>query len=196
MPEDFDYGQVVDGKYVNGFFNVQVTLPVGWTVKSKGELDSINQLSRELYAGDDKKLKALSKVSEISSAQLLMVSKYKSDTIVDFNPNLLIQAENVSRARAIKSGKDYLTVARKQMLKSNFPFNNIDSVFSPVMINGTEFYKMGLNIDVNGQYIEEEMYATILKGFSFHVIVTYTNPSEKEEMLRSIHTLRISKESK
>ena len=51
-PNNFDYGHVKDNKYVNSFFNCELTIPTDWIVQSKEQIETISKKGKELITGD------------------------------------------------------------------------------------------------------------------------------------------------
>lgn len=76
-PKDFDYGEVENGKYVNSYFGMEMSVPENWIVMSQENFDEMAELGAELMVGDNKKMKSSLKASEITTANLLMVSEYE-----------------------------------------------------------------------------------------------------------------------
>jgi len=190
-PKDFDYGHVENDKYVNSFFNFEITLPINWIVQSKEQRDNLMKTGEELLAGEDKKMKAVVKAAEIKSANLLTVFQYERGSAVEYNPGMLIIVENVSNLPGMKTGSDYLFQARKFMVQSQFKYDTIDKDFAKEVINGVEFYKMNAALNYLGLSIKQLYYSTISKRFSFSLIISYINNEQKLELLKSINSMKL-----
>jgi hypothetical protein len=107
-PIDFDYGHIENSKYINSYFDFEITIPTDWIVQSKEQMDNLSKTGAELVAGDDSKLKAVVKASEINTANLLAVYQYERGSAVEYNPSFMLVAENIINAPGIKTGSDYL----------------------------------------------------------------------------------------
>lgn len=92
---DFDYGNIEQNIYMNKYFGVEMVLPQDWVVQSREQIDHIMKTGKNLVAGDDAKMKAVIKASEVNSANLLTVYKYEIGSAVDYNPSMAMMAENI-----------------------------------------------------------------------------------------------------
>jgi hypothetical protein len=187
---DFDYGHVENSKYVNSYFDFEITVPTGWIVQTKEQMDNLAKTGAELVAGDDSKLKAFVKVSEINTANLLAVYQYERGSAVEYNPSFMLVAENIINAPGIKTGSDYLFQSRKLLEQSQFKYDYIDKEFAKEIINGTEFYKMKAEINYMGLNINQIYYSTIVDRFSFNVIISFINDQQKLDLLKPINSMK------
>jgi hypothetical protein len=179
---DFDYGKVENNQYNNTFFAFKVKIPDNWVVQSKDQTDRLTDQGKELMAGNDKKLKAILDASEVNTANLLTVFKYEIGSAVDYNPSVAIIAENVKNYPGIKNGNDYLFQARRLLKQSQIQYDYIDEVFKTQNIGAKEFYMMNASINYMGILIKQIYYSTIIKKFSFSVIISYVTDEQKAEL--------------
>jgi len=187
---NFDYGRVENNKYFNSFFDFEITLPTDWIVQTKEQVKNMVKTDNTLVAGDDSNMKAVLKASEINSAYLLSVFQFERGSAVKYNPGLTLIAENVKNFPGIKSGSDYLYQSRKLMEKSQLKYDYIDKEFSKETINGTDFYKMNAEIKYMGLDIKQIYYSKIIKGFSFNAIISFINDKQKQDLLKSINSMK------
>ena len=192
-PDNFDYGHVKDNKYVNSFFNCELTIPTDWIVQSKEQIETISKKGKELITGDDTNMKAMMKASEVNSANLLSLFQYERGAPVDYNSNISIVAENVKSLPGIKSGSDYLFQVKKMLGLSKIKFDTIAPDFKKEIINNTVFYKMDTGISIMGINIKQSYYSTIVNGFSFSIVMSYTDEEQKNTLLESIQSLQFKK---
>jgi hypothetical protein len=179
-PENFDYGSVNDNVYTNDFFKCNIKLPEDWIVQSKEQTERLADMGKDLVAGDDKKLESVIKASEINTANLLAVFQHELGSAVDYNPNIMIVAENVTNAPGIKNGSDYLFQSRRFLKQSQLQYDYLSEEFESETINGTEFHVMDAHMNYMGLDIKQIYYSTITSGFSFNVIVSYINDDQKK----------------
>jgi hypothetical protein len=189
-PKDFDYGHVENNKYVNSFFNFEISIHPDWIVQTNEQMESMTKVGKELVAGDDSKMKALLKASEINTANLLSVFQFERGSAVEYNPSIVLIAENTKNFPGIKNGKDYLFQARKLLDQSQLKYDSIDKEFTKEVINGTDFYKMNANITYGGLNIRQIYYSTVSKEFSFNVIISFTNDRQKEDLLELVNSMK------
>lgn len=191
--DHFDYGQVKDNKYVNSYFDCELSIPTDWIVQTKEQMEAISNKGKELIAGDDSNMKAMIKTSEINSATLLSVFQFERGAPVDYNSSISIVAENVKNLPGIKTGSEYLFQVRKMLELSKIKFDSIDTDFKKDIINNTVFYKMDTGITMMGIKIKQSYYSTIVNGFSFSIVMSYTDEEQKNILLQSINSLKFKK---
>ncbi len=187
--KNFDYGHVENGKYINSYFNFEVTLPGDWVVQSKEATQKIADMGKDLVTGEDKKLKAMVKASEINTANLLAVFRYEVGAAVDYNPSFLLVAENLQNAPGVQTGGDYLFHTRKFLQQSQIQYDHIDDEFSKEVINGQEYYIMNLAMNYAGLTIYQTYYSTIKDRFCISAAISYTNQEEKDMLLKIVETM-------
>lgn len=192
-PDNFDYGHVEDGIYVNAFFELELTIPDNWVVQSQEQTENLMKMGGNMVAGDDKNLEALIKASEITTATLLSVFQYEVGSPVDYNPGFILIAENISYAPGISTGSDYLTQAKKIMGQSQMQFDYIDDDFAKEIINGQEFYTMNCTMNYLGVNINQRYYSTIIDGFSLSAVISFTNKKQEKELTKMMNSLYMNK---
>lgn len=192
-PENFDYGSVKNGIYQNDYFKFKMVLPTSWIVQTKEQTENLANTGKQLIAGDDDKMKAIIKASEINIAYLLSVFQFEVGTPVDYNPSIMIVAENIKNAPGIKNGSDYLFQTRKMMLQSQFKYDYISDEFELEKIGEIEFYKLDTGINLSDMEIKQIYYATVLKGFGIGFIISFNSDEQKDVLLDSMHSLTIAK---
>jgi hypothetical protein len=193
QPDIFDYGNVENGTYINKYFDFNIKLPEDWVVQSREQTENIANTGKKLVAGDDEKMKAVIKASEINTANLLAVFQYELGSSVEYNPNIMIVAESVKNAPGIKNGSDYLFQARRMIQQGQFKYDYLSENFENENINETEFYKMDAYLNYMGLEIKQIYYSTVLKGFSFNLIISYISDEQKEILLKSINSMIFKK---
>jgi hypothetical protein len=185
----FDYGDIEENIYTNSFFNLSMTLPADWSLQSQQETENLLKEGRKLVAGEDKNLENVLNAAEINTANLIMLYQHELGTAVDYNPSLMLVAENLRNAPGVKTGADYLFHARKLLSQAQIKYDHLDEEFEKVDINGQIFYLMNTNINYLGYEIKQKYYSTVLKGFSLNMIISYVSNDQKSELEQSINTL-------
>lgn len=191
-PNNFDYGSVNDGKYVNSYFDFEIAIPSGWSVQTKEQMDAMANTGKALATGDNEQLKAVLKASEVNTANLLSVFQYEVGSAVTFNPNFCVVAENIKNFPGIKTGSEYLFQARRFMEQSQVKYSYIDQDFVKETINGTDFYHMKATMSYMGLSIEQSYYATVKKGFAFIVIASYINDDQQQSLKEVIGKMKFA----
>lgn len=189
----FDYGHIEKNKYLNSFFGFEMVLPDDWIIQTKEQVARIAQMGKDLVVGDDSKMKAIVKASEINTANLLMASQFEQGSAVEYNPSISVVAENIHYLPGIKTGKDYLFLARRILANSQLKYDFIDKDFNKENIGGSDFYLMNAEITYLGLNIKQLYYTTIRDGFSIIVIISYVNEEQKQNMLKTINSIKFKK---
>jgi hypothetical protein len=192
QPSDFDYGKVKNNIYSNSFFNCEIKLPVNWTVLTSEQTEAMANRGKQLISGDNQNMKAVIKASEINTANLLSVFKYEVGAPVDYNPNLSMVAENIKDFPAIKNGKDYLFHVRKILNQSQLKYDYLDDDFREERIGGLDFYLMNTRLNYLGKTINQIYFSTIIKKFTFNIIISFTDSKQKDELMQTVNSIKFS----
>jgi hypothetical protein len=186
----FEYGGVKNGRYTNKFFDIQMKVPQDWDVQNKAESDAIMEEGKDMVAGDNKQMKAALTAGEINTATLLTVFKHKpGSAVAEFNPSIMMVAENLKNAPGVKSGDDYLAQTRKLMMLGEVKYDRIDEEFARKEINGWEFYTMNVEGTFNGIEVKQVYLATVKEGFAIGLIYSFADNAQKAELEKWINTL-------
>ena len=188
-PAGFDYGKVENNKYVNSFFDFEMNIPEGWSVQSREQTENLTKIGRDMVAGGNSKINEVLDASEVNSANLLAAFKYDLKTAVQYNPNLMLVAENLQAAPQIKTGADYLANTRNFLKQSQMPHEHIDGMSRQTIINGKDFHSMNVIVNYMGIKIHQTYFATIHKGFCVVATISFTNDGEKKELLDALKTM-------
>lgn len=181
----FNYGKIEDSTYTNPFFKFSISIPSTWTIQNKTQIDFVISKGKDIVQFDDDAInKAIDKI-DVNSMTLLMVSKYEIGAPVIFNPNLIVMAENILTYPGIKKGNDYLYHVGNGLKKStlNYECTEIEEIFNVDHIN---FY--GIECQRAASTAQILYYTSIIKKYAFSFIVTFSNETEKEELLSIIKT--------
>lgn len=192
-PVDFDYGRIENSKYLNSYFDFEITIPASWIIQNREQMDKMAKAGKDLVVGDDTNLRAAIKASEINTANLLVVYQYERGSAVDYNPGIVIVAENIQDYPGIKTGSDYLFQVRKLLDQSQVKYDYIDKETSREVINRIDFYKMNAGIIMMGTDIKQVYYSTVMRGFSLNIIISFINDEQKNDLLALINSIKFNK---
>jgi len=188
--KDFDYGRMDVNKYINAFFDFEITIPEKWVVQNKAEMEALSTAGKELVAGDNAQMKAALNAAKINSANLLMAFQFERGSAVAYNPSLSIVAENVQSLPGMKTGNEYLFQVRRILELSQVKYDYLDKEFSKETIHGIVFFRMNTEINYMGLEIKQMYYSTILKGFGFSVVASYITDEQKATLQESIQGMK------
>lgn len=187
--EKFDYGSVTKNIYENEFFKFKIKLPKDWVVQSKEQTDMLMEAGKKMVLEENKDLEKYFKVSEIKTVYLLTVFQYELGYPAEFNPSILIMAENLRAVPGIKNGKDYLFHAKKLLKYSQPDAMILTNEFEKIVIDNVDFYKLEIVNKLMDIEVKQIYLSTIINGFSFNLIYTYSNDEEKEILLNSVNSM-------
>jgi hypothetical protein len=166
---------------------------LNWLVQSKEQTEHIANRGKKLIAGDDDNMKAVIAASEINIANLLAAFQYEVGSAVEFNPSIMLVAENIKNAPGVKKGSDYLFQAKRILENAQFKYDYLSKEFENEAIGGAEFYKMYARLNHMGLEIKQIYYSTILNKFSFNVIISYVSDKQKKELIKAINTMKFKR---
>ena len=188
-PDNFDYGKVENNTYLNSFFKLKMDVPADWKVQNEEQKEQLAKMGQEIINSDGNALtKAVLKASEINTAYLLSVFKHEQGAPVDFNPSIMLIAENLALAPGVKSGEDYLFHTRK-LLQNSPIYKSIDEDIVAEKLDGVAFHKMNAVINSPNINVTQTYYSTIRDGFSLNMIISYSNEEEKNTLLNAVNSI-------
>lgn len=191
--KNFDYGHIENNKYINSYFGLELMIPEKWVVQTKEQMELLAEMGRDLVGGDNEEFKAKIRVSEINTANLLGVFQHDLREIVEFNPNIILIAENLKSDPDIQSGSDYLYHVRKYRIVSQMQFSDIDEEFRKEILDSQEFYTMNCSYDYLGIKITQRTYSTVKDGFCLSAIVTFANEDQKKDLENIISSIKFKR---
>jgi hypothetical protein len=121
-----DESKIIDMSII---FECEITLPKDWIIQTKEQLENLAKTGKALIAGDDANMNAVVKASEVNVANLLAVYQFERGSAVEYNPSIMLVAENVKNFPGIKNGSDYLFQARKMLGQSQIKYDHLDEQF-------------------------------------------------------------------
>jgi hypothetical protein len=188
IPENFDYGHLQKNTYVNSFFNFRINIPDSWSVQNKEQLVAVMEKGKDMMARDNNQLKNAMKAASVNVANLLAVTQFERGA--PSNPSMIINAENLKDFPGIKTGGDYLSNARKLILKSAIQYSNIDEDFKKMKLGGMDAYSMDMKIENLGPVFNQRIYCMLINGFSLNICITWQTEEQEQILLNSIESIR------
>lgn len=194
LPENFDYGHIENNKYINKYFDYEMTFPLKWHVQNQNQMKELQKNGNEIFNDGTENSKAFIKAAEVNTANLIGVFKYELGTnMSQFNPCILVIAENVKLYNGIRSGKDYLQAAMEMFkMQKNVTYQYMDTIYETVKIDTKQFYKMKTIIAIRGLEIKQEYYSIVMKGFAFNFIISFISDEQKEELLKIVNSMNFN----
>lgn len=183
-----DNGKVVDGVYANQFFGFRYAVPQGWTVHGEETQKVLSETGRDLVAGDDENKRRIMEAAAKRSFHLLTVFEYPLGTPNKPNRGLQVLAENIAFAPGIQTGKDYLLIMAKNLASSQL-HATFDGDPVQETIDGIDFYRQALTMEVSGKVVHELFYSTVEKGFAVSFLFTAQTGDGTLDAAKSMATI-------
>jgi len=192
IPEDFDYGKIDNGVYVNDYFDFEIPVPGEWHVQNKEQIERIRQAGGEMIAEKNKELAEQVKASAVNSAILLAAYKYKLDSAVQgYNPSFSIIVENLGSMSGVSTGREYMSYVKKIMANSGIEYRSVSEFYSEPLGN-KKFDVMENIMSVKGFDINQKYYAAIERNFAFVVIASFIRSDQKKELVNIIDKIKFN----
>jgi hypothetical protein len=190
VPLSFDYGSIKEDMYDNTFFKFKFPVNPDWYVLDNEETDMIYKVGTEIAAGENNSLKKKLEASDINLAKLFTAFREEPGTNIQYNPSLVINAENLKNAFSVKSTLDYLVQAKKILEQTEMQIEYIEEK-EHIRIGSQDFSFIKLENTFNGLVITQDYYVTIKNGFALLVIMSYVDEEGKTEAYEMFNKLKI-----
>lgn len=191
IPDNFDYGETENGVYRNAYFGFEISIPGKWAVQSKEEMKKIRETGQKVIEKTNKDLASKIRPGDIGNTMLFAAYKIKTDSVsVEFNPSIIIIAENLEMMTGIKKGTDYLSNVRKLMLESGMGYQ-VAPVFTSEKIGDKEFDRLKISKNVGETMdIKQYYYVTLEKGFALSFVASFDTDQQKEELMDILNGIK------
>ncbi|WP_053989845.1 hypothetical protein [Mangrovimonas sp. TPBH4] len=105
----------------------------------------------------------------------------------------MIIAENIKQFQnQIRSGRDYLGYSIPT-IERLIPDIEITEGFKEQNIGGLDFWQMHVKQMTDYGQMEQLFNSTVIKGFSFLIVSSYSNEKEKEELDNILNNIKFKK---
>ena len=192
--DEIGFGHFEENRYINEYFNFQITLPETWDIQEQETLNAMTKTGAEMIAGNNKNLQSAVRAAELQTVNLFAVFKFPAGSPVDSNPNLICVAERLNLTPGIKTGKDYLFHVKKFITAGNVEISFPKEVYS-IDLSGEKFHILEAEMDLGVAKIQQMYCSTVLKDYALGMVLTYTNDSEKAELMKILDTVVLSQDS-
>lgn len=188
-PSAFDLGKVEHGIYHNDFFDLNIPLPDSFHIQSHEETNQLLNLGLESLGNSDEEFKKKLVASSVKNAYLLTAFKYEIGTEeVDFNPSIIVVAENVQLVPGIKNGKEYLDHTQKLLQHTKLDYS-FKSPITEKKISNKTFGSMIGFLTIGGMTITQEYFTRVENGFALNIIISYLDEADKKELENVIQSI-------
>lgn len=174
-----------DNVYTNEEFGLSLQLPENWVVQSQEEQNQIAETGKNLIAGDDEEKKEIYDQSLEQTRYLLTAFKYQLGTNTEFNPSLMVIAENLGQVPEGITANDYLdaTKAVLQSANSEDISYDISDEYSTTTLGGKEFSVLTANVTLGEELtIQQEMSVVIMNNHALALMKSYGSDEQEQEL--------------
>ena len=113
---------------------------------------------------------------------------------VPYNPTITCVAEGVSHLPGIKTGGDYLFHAKRLLEAGQMKFTFPREVYTETLA-GVEFHVLTAELALlPTNLMKQEYFATIRKGYTLLLIISYSTEEEKAQVRDILDTLRLTQQ--
>jgi hypothetical protein len=177
-------------KFTNEFFNVSVEKPEGWYAADNKESDAQRERGGDMMAGDDKNMKAMVNAAQQKTTPLFSFFEVPPGTPGKANSNIIAIAEDIKGAPGVKTGCDYLTLAKNLSAKSQVKIEFAEKCETK-SINGTDFNFVDAQISVGSQTIKQRYFAMIRNEHAISMVQTFADDSGKAKVDKVLETVTV-----
>tara|TARA_A100001234_G_C12624542_1_gene385463 strand:+ start:303 stop:989 length:687 start_codon:yes stop_codon:yes gene_type:complete len=184
----FDYGNSKSGIYTNTYFDFKLEFDTSWSIQSHQQMNALSEKGKQLLDDNSFSKKEI-EAAEINSAHLFGMFKHEVGSAVQFNPSMVIMAENTKHAPGIKNGKDYLFHLKNNLkqTKLNYTF---EEEYSSKQLANYNFDILKGKLDLISYKVTQEYLTTVAGNFTLSIIISYGNEEEKSELYRVIESMQ------
>lgn len=188
-----DFGSIEGSVYRHKYFGLEITIPQKWHVVENEDMKRAVASVKQSVVDKNKQLEQGLDASLLNTIGLLTVFEYPPSTTGVSNAAFACLAEkNVPSL----NGKDYLMSMKSLMQQANLPLKFEREVYSQ-LIGGKEFAVLPVQgTTQQGLLVNQNYYATIMKGYALAFIITYHNDEDLkllEGMLKSVKFTRLKR---
>jgi len=186
LPKSFDYGSTEDGFYTNDYFNFEFKYNTDWTVLSKEETNQVIAHGQEMM-GDDELTNKLIDAAKINTAYLFTIFKEPVGSPVEFNPSMMIIAENLNNAPGITTPEDYSKAAKIQLGRIDLPYEFDET--EKIKLGNQDASLFVAHLDGGTLNVSQNYYTILKDGFSVSFILSYNSEKELAELKAMIESV-------
>ena len=179
--EEPDVGGIENGIYTNRFFGFSLLLPADWAVADEDTEAIMWDAGQLAVSQEDPALSSTVDGAKERSHQLLTLTRFRPDTVREFNPNLMITAERITHLPGIQDGNDYLLHTARLLVGSPLEYT-VKRPAEPVDVGGHEFYRAEFRLNAAPMTIEQVHYATIDRGYALTIVLSASTPADVERL--------------
>ncbi len=187
VPDNFDWGYVIEGNYQNKFFDI------GWQIPENWQYD--DTYAQQWAKTNDPDFVRLAEAVYESKQRIKMPPQRVKETLLfrlskSEQASILLYAENLARIEGavIKDLDDYIEQTLKEA-KGNAQITLDSEEYDSERIGGTTFYKLTGTLSVNGDTALEQYYFTVINGFGLTILLNAQDETTMVELEKTLDFL-------
>lgn len=190
---DLTLGEYEDNTYSNSYFGMSFVVPDDYTIIPREVLDELLGVTTEYLEEETDVSKIALKLSEQQTLYYTMVSQYPTDYVDGYNPNIIVQSENLNiiGKALVKNGEDYIEITKEHLKDMGIPieFGDIETT----MLDSQEFYIM-TTISDYGVDVYQDYYVAIINDQALTFVATYFDDESKDAMTVVMDSIKFEEE--
>lgn len=188
-----DDGYIEGNTYYNEYFGLSLEIPETWIIQNREMLEHFKDITNKgFHANDDSVDRAIKKTIDERTKQLLLAFQYEVGAPVEFNPSVMIIAEDISITPGIKTASDYHYHAKSLLENSNMKAT-FDRAKSEKTLTGFSFESLPVNFSINNLEIKQDYYTMIVDRNVLMITVSYLTDEQKLTVESILDTLKSTK---
>jgi hypothetical protein len=180
-PEEPDLGSIENGIYRNQFFRFSLLVPAEWDVADEDTEAVMWDAGHVAVSQEDPAVSSAVDGAMERSYQLLTLTRFRPDTVREFNPNLLMTAERITHLPGVRNGSDYLAHTARLLLGSPLGYSLVRPA-EPRVVGGREFYRAEFRLDTSPMTIEQVHYATLHRSYALTIVLSGATPADIDRL--------------
>ena len=185
-----DDSTLIDGRYANPFFGLQLQVPSGWSVASAEANTALAESGTQAMAGDSDERQATLDAMRRDSYQLLTISEHPIGSRAASNSMLQIVAERLGDDPRIRTAEDYLEHVATMLESSQLPYERASEI-PPQKLGGRTFSAAAFELELPGARLRQRYYTTLTGGFALSIGVTFADEAERDSLESILESIQL-----
>jgi len=187
-----DAGRFEGRVYHNDYLGFQITIPAEWSIQDREITDEKMRIGKKIAAGGDEAVQASLEASETRTVNLVTAFQHLQGAPVNYNSSISCVAEGVAHLPGIKTGGDYLFHAKRVLQGGLVPCAFPREVYTET-VAGVEFHVLTAEMALEQtKIIKQDYYATLRKGYTLLLILSYSTDEQKQALRDILTTVRFT----
>ncbi len=176
--------------YSNEHFEIQIKIPEEWHLV-KGQQEHVKEAALKFVSGDDRNLNTVFETAIDKMFNPFWAYRHPPGTPGVTNPNVTCIIENVKHLPGIKTGGDYLLVARDTMKMSNAEMYFLDSP-KQTTIGNIDFFVQESRVPIGKLEITQRYYAQRKGDYILLIGINLITEEDEKSIEEIVSTIKRS----